>query len=158
MAERTFSDAIDIARPPADVYALVSDVTRMGGWSPICKECWWADDATGPAVGAVFVGRNETPERTWETRSRVAVADPGREFAFTVGDGWVRWGYRMEPIGDDGAHTRLTESWHFTPAGIAGFAERYGDDAAAQIENRTQAAHTGIPQTLSAIKLTAESG
>ncbi len=161
MDERTYAESIEIAAGPDAVYGLVSDVTRMGGWSPICKACWWADDATGPAVGAVFVGHNETPERTWETRSRVVAADPGREFAFTVGDGWVRWGYSMEPAGDltgDAARTRLTESWHFTAAGIAGFHERYGADAAAQIENRTQAAHTGIPVTLAAIKRTAEGG
>ena len=34
--------------------------------------------AAGPVVGAWFTGRNETAERTLETRSQVVVADPGR--------------------------------------------------------------------------------
>ena len=36
-------------------------------------------------------------------------------------------------------------------------AERYGDDASAQIADRTEAAHRGIPATLAAIKRIAES-
>jgi hypothetical protein len=44
----------------------------------------------------------------------------------------------------------------FLPAGITGFGGRYGDDADAQIANRTDAARRGIPVTLAAIKKTAE--
>jgi hypothetical protein len=42
------------------------------------------------------------------------------------------------------------------PAGVAGFHERYGADAEAQIEQRHDAARTGIPATLAAIKKAAE--
>ncbi|TFV58081.1 SRPBCC family protein [Mycobacterium sp. PS03-16] len=152
MSELEFSDSVIVAREPAEVYALVSDVTRMGEWSPQCRACWW-DEGAGPRVGAWFTGRNETPERTWETRSQVVAAEPGREFAWEVNNGWVRWGFTMEPV--DGG-TRLTESWRFPPRGIAGFHERFGDDAEAQIATRTEAAHRGIPVTLAAIKKTAE--
>lgn len=82
-------------------------------------------------------------------------ADRGREFAFAVGGSWVRWGYAFTP-GDGG--TKLTESWEFLPGGIARFRDRYGDDAPAQIADRTEAAHKGIPVTLAAIKKIAESG
>jgi hypothetical protein len=44
------------------------------------------------------------------------------------------------------------ESWEFLPDGIAGFHERYGDDADRQIAIREQAAKDGIPATLAAIK------
>ena len=71
------SDSIAVAVTPDDLYALVSDVTRMGGRSPICRACWW-DEGDGPRVGAWFTGRNELPERTWETRKQVIAADPGR--------------------------------------------------------------------------------
>ena len=106
------SDSISVAVTPDELYALVSDVTRMGDWSPICRACWW-DEGDGPRVGAWFTGRNELPERTWETRCQVVAADPGREFAWEVNNGWVRWGYTFEP--EDGG-TRLTESWEFLPA------------------------------------------
>jgi hypothetical protein len=142
-----------VARPPQALYALVSDVTRMGDWSPICRACWW-DEGDGPRAGAWFTGRNQTPARTWETRSQVVVAEPGREFTFEVNGGWVQWRYTFVPA--EGGST-LTESWAFSPMGLAGFKERYGADADAQIADRTEAARTGIPATLAAIKAAAES-
>ncbi|HEX9030283.1 MAG TPA: hypothetical protein VF834_00475 [Streptosporangiaceae bacterium] len=42
------------------------------------------------------------------------------------------------------------------PDGITGFRERYGNDADAEIAKREQAALTGIPATLAAIKAAAE--
>ncbi|MBV9315504.1 MAG: SRPBCC family protein [Pseudonocardia sp.] len=152
MENPSYSESIFIACPPDVLYRLVSDVTRMGGWSPICKACWWENDARG--VGAWFIGRNELPERTWETRSQVVVAEPGREFAFMVGGDLVRWGYSFNSA--EGG-TLLTESWQFLPAGRALFSERYGADAPAQIADRIQTARTGIPTTLATIKKTAES-
>ena len=153
MSDLEFSDSVVIHRSPQEVYDLVSDVTRTGEWSPICRACSW-EDGGGPAVHAWFVGRNETPDRTWETRSQVVAADPGREFAWKVGGKYTRWGYVLEPV-DSG--TRLTESWHFLPVGLDRFAELYGDEAQAQIDNRIEAAHDGIPRTLAAIKRIAES-
>jgi Polyketide cyclase / dehydrase and lipid transport len=146
------SDSIVVSAPPDELYAMVSDVTRTGEWSPICKACWW-DEGDGPRVGAKFTGRNVTPERTWETRSKVVAAEPGREFAWEVNGGWVRWGFTMEPT--DGG-TRLTEHWSFMPAGQAGFQEIFGDTAEAEITARTDAAHDNIPVTLATIKKLAE--
>ncbi|MDQ2789008.1 MAG: hypothetical protein M3Y73_04595 [Actinomycetota bacterium] len=99
-----------------------------------------------------FTGRNVTPEWTWETRSQV-VGDPGREFAFQLRGSWTRWGYTFEPV--DGG-TRLTESWHFPPDAVAGFRERYGEEADARLEIHKQQMREGIPATLAAIKAAAE--
>jgi hypothetical protein len=60
--------------------------------------------------------------------------------------------------GTVGEGTRVTEFWEFLPAGIAGFEVRYGADAQAQIANRAEAARSGIPATLAALKQAAESG
>ena len=152
MTDLKMSESIFVDAAPEKLYALVSDVTRMGEWSPICKACWW-DEGEGPQVGAWFTGRNETPDRTWETRSQVVSAEPGRKFAWQVNHGWVHWEYTFEP---EGAGTLLTETWEFLPAGIAGFHERYGADADAQIQQRSDAARSGIPATLAAIKKAAE--
>ena len=149
-----YAESVVVATSPQQLYDLVSDVTRTGEWSPTCAACWW-DEGAGPQVGSWFTGRNETPDRTWETRSQVVAAEPGREFAWLVGGRLVRWSYRMEPV--EGG-TRLTESWEFLPAGLELFAERYGDDAEAQVADRTAAAHRGIPATLARIKEIAEAG
>jgi hypothetical protein len=146
------SESIVVACSPEDLYDLVSDITRMGAWSPVCKDCWW-DEGAGAEVGAWFTGRNELPERTWETRSEVVAADRGHEFAFIVNGSWTRWGYVFTPV--DGG-TQLTESWKFLPGGIAMFDERFGDGAEAQITDRFELARKGIPATLAAIKEEAE--
>lgn len=146
------SESVVVAGSAESLYDMISDVTRMGEWSPICTGCWW-DEGDGPRPGSWFTGRNETNERVWETRSQVVAAERGREFAWSVGDSLVRWGYTFTPV--DGG-TRLTESWEFLPAGIARFEERYGEDSRAQIDERTAAARRGIPLTLAAIKKAAE--
>jgi hypothetical protein len=154
MESLTYSDSVVVRSSPEALYDLVSDVTRTGEWSPVCTACWW-DEGHSAQVGSWFTGRNEVPGRTWESRSRVVVADRGREFAFLVGGKLVRWGYVFDPV--DGG-TRVTESWEFLPAGLELFAERFGADAQRQIDDRTRAAHEGIPATLAAIARIAESG
>ncbi|WP_233491365.1 SRPBCC family protein [Blastococcus sp. TBT05-19] len=96
MRELRFSGSVSVDASPEAVYDLVADVTRTGEWSPICEVCWWDEGGSG-RVGDWFTGRNVTAGRTWETRSRVVVADRGREFAWEVGQGYVRWGFVLAP-------------------------------------------------------------
>jgi hypothetical protein len=114
--------SVRISAAPETVYGIVSDVTRMGEWSPETTSADWVDGATGPAVGARFRGRNRNGVARWSTTPRVVAAEPGREFAFVtrwLGKDMTRWTYRMEPDGDG---TRVTESfemvvdvpWYFT--------------------------------------------
>ena len=48
----------EINASPETVFAMVSDLTRMGEWSPENQGGQWVKGATGPAVGAQFKGRN----------------------------------------------------------------------------------------------------
>ena len=143
-----------IERSPEELYDMVADVTRMGEWSPICKACWW-DEGDGPHVGAKFTGRNERPERTWETRSEVLTADRGRQFTWVVIEPptGARWGYSFVAV--DGG-TEVTETWELPPEGQAFFERMFGDDAAKEIGVRSDGAKTGIEATLAAIKGAAE--
>ena len=143
-----------IAAPPLAVYELVADLSRMGEWSPMCTACWW-DEGDGPHVGARFTGRNERPERTWETRSEVVEADRGREFAWVVAEPptRARWGYSFVAV--DGG-TEVTETWELPPEGSAFFEKMFGDDAEKEIGIRTDWAKNGIGATLAAIKDIAE--
>ena len=154
MSDLTHRESILIEASPEAVYDLVSDVTRTGEWSPVCKRCWWDEGAKG-VVGDVFTGRNVLPERTWETRCTVIAADRGREFGWIVGDNLVRWVYSMQAEGNG---TRLTEAWEFLPDGITFISGRYPDTAKAEIAARIERAHHGITETLGAMKRLAESG
>lgn len=148
MRDLTYSESIHIEATPAAVFAAVSDIARMGEWSPVCKECRW-DEGDGPRVGAFFTGRNVTPERTWETRCEVVTAETNRSFGWSVEGGAVFWTYDFAEV--DGG-TNLTETWHFPVAGQELFQKLHGDEAAAEIESRRKAAHEGIPATLAAVK------
>jgi hypothetical protein len=47
---------IRIEAAPLTVYELISDITRMGDWSPECYRCDWLDGATTAVEGARFRG------------------------------------------------------------------------------------------------------
>ncbi len=149
---RRHQESVRVEASPVKLYDLVSDITRTGEWCPVCRACWWDDEAQAGQVGAWFTGHNELPHRTWQTRSQVVAAECGREFAWVVGGRFVRWGFTFTPV-----RTALTESWNFLPGGIAMFEEKFGDDASVQIADRTQQALDGIPKTLREIKRIAES-
>lgn len=68
--ERAISETVVVRASAQLLYDLVSDVTRMGEFSPTCTSCWW-DEGNGPTIEDWFTGRNQTPDRTWETRSQV---------------------------------------------------------------------------------------
>jgi len=108
------SVTLHMVAPPEKVWDLVSDVTRIGRYSPETFEATWIDGATGPAVGARFRGhvkRNEKGPTYWTTCT-VLVSEPGREFTFGVGNKPDKplstWGYTMVPAGDG---TDVTESF-----------------------------------------------
>ena len=104
--------SIVIGAPPEALWALVTDVTRTGEWSPENTGAVWLDGATGPAVGARFKGSNRRGRTKWATTCQVTVADPGREFVFVTGRAQkpeTRWRFILQPEGD-GA-TRVTESF-----------------------------------------------
>ena len=149
-AIHTHTASIDIEASPQAVYDLVSDITRMGEWSPEAVGGTWNEGATG-TVGDWFVGDNRQGEREWSRNCEVAAADPGKDFTFVV-DGVEKnctwWSYEMAEIGSG---TRLTENWWMvnkTPALAAADPEVYD----ARIVNT----EFGMQQTLAAIKAAAE--
>ncbi len=95
-----------IAAAPSQVYDLVSDVSRIGTWSPSASDASY-DDGAGPQAGAWFSGRNRRGGREWTSRSQVVRAEPGQEFAFVV-DGLVRWCWTLRPLGTG---TVAEQSW-----------------------------------------------
>ncbi|WP_104180210.1 SRPBCC family protein [Arthrobacter sp. B0490] len=112
------SDSTVVARPPEALYAMVSDVTRMGEWSPENRGAVLAGGDGRVTVGTVFDGANTRGRVSWTTRCTVTVAEPGREFAFRVhaiGGAKRRvpariatWRYTFEEL--DGG-TLVTETW-----------------------------------------------
>lgn len=118
----TGTASITINRPPAEVWAAVADITRMGDWSPECIAGRWVGGATGPAVGAKFEGDNiaKLAGRTvkkWTTTSEVTACEPGATFAF-VAEGYTTWTYTFEAAGEG---TKVTEAFTYEAKGFQGF-------------------------------------
>jgi len=154
------SDSVTVGRDPGSVYAIISDVSRIGELSPVCKSGAWEDDAQAGKEGAWFTGHNVLGSYTWDTHCKVVAATPGREFTFVNygpgrESGLVRWGYAFEP---DGAGTRVTETWQLLPAYVDFVTS--GDpkaDVKARLDGMAQMARDGIKETLANLKLVAES-
>jgi uncharacterized protein YndB with AHSA1/START domain len=101
----------DVAAPAELVWAMVTDVRRMGEWSPETTAGQWLKGATGPVPGAKFKGTNKNGEKSWSTDATVVDAEPGTRFAFNVDVGPVKvasWSYDFEPTADG---CRVTETW-----------------------------------------------
>lgn len=154
LADFDYDQTIVIAASPAVLHEMISDVTRMGEWSPTNTGGVWDDDAH-----VWFVGRNEMPGRVWKTRCRVEVNKPGAEFAFVVCGQeaeaeYIRWSYEFTPT-DDGAE--VTESWQLLPDYLTLIADRYpDDDHVAILKERREWAADAIDATLTSLKLVAE--
>ena len=106
---------LDIEADADVLYGMVSDLPRIGEWSPECDSVTWEGDATTPVQDTTFVGRNAVgPGRRirYSRHGRVLTADPGREFAFITDEGGREstvWRYRFERLGD--GRTRVTEAY-----------------------------------------------
>jgi uncharacterized protein YndB with AHSA1/START domain len=138
------SATIHIEAPPEAVYDLITDVTRMGEWSPETYECEWVDGATGPAVGARFKGRNRMGPAKWSTTPKVTAAERGKVFEFNTGP--TTWRY---DFAGDGTGTTVTERYEITNGATRFFTKALG---------RTGKLQSGMEQTLQKLKAVAEKG
>ena len=111
---RTDSAEVVIAAPADRIYGLISDLPRMGEWSPECTAVEWTGDSTSPEIGATFVGHNVGGPRgllKWTRTGTVRAASPGREFAFATSEGGhegVVWRYELDAVPGG---TRVRESY-----------------------------------------------
>ena len=97
------SETIVIDAPIEEVWGLVSDVTRIGEFSPETFEAEWTDGSSGPAAGATFRGHVKRNGRgpTYWAACWVTECRENEEFAWAVGTKGRpvnNWGYRLRPV------------------------------------------------------------
>jgi uncharacterized protein YndB with AHSA1/START domain len=149
IAEPATERTIDIDAPPAEVWRVVSDVTRTPEWSPVCHRCEWLGGATGPAVGVRFRGHNRLNGARWSRECEITAADPGAVFAFSTlfrGEESTRWRYRLGPAGSG---TKVSEAYEVVRIPRWVRAMRLLPGAMAKTERDTQ---TNIETSLSRLK------
>ncbi|MFC0439900.1 SRPBCC family protein [Kutzneria buriramensis] len=84
---------IPVSATAAEVYAVVSDLTRSAEWSPECMGGTWTSGEPA-AVGSVFRGENHRRDDvvgwaplvrgTWFTEAEIVAAEPGRTFRWAM--------------------------------------------------------------------------
>lgn len=146
------SVTVQMAADPKIVWDLVSDVTRIGEFSPETFEARWTRGSTGPEVGAYFKGhvkRNGVGPTYWSL-CRVTECVPERDFGFVVelnGSPVNHWRYQLTPH-ENG--TEVTESYELAPVG---YLKVYWA-VLGRLRGRTN--ERGMRQTLERIKAIAE--
>lgn len=143
-----------IQAPLGVVFSAVTDVTRMGEWSPECIAGRWIDGAEGAGVGARFEGDNvatvgPVTVKRWTTTSEVVGFEPNALFEF-VTERHTTWRYEFADATTDGGGTIVTESFRHPP--YVGWQKWvYG-----RLANRRKAMTTGMQATLDRIKASLE--
>lgn len=143
--------SVEIDAPPSAVWAVVSDLRRMGEWSPQCTRMI----IRGGEVrqGARTLNVNRQGWKVWPTRSYVKVFEPERELALKIAENGTVWTYRLEPL--DGGRTRLTES-RTTPNGVSTISRVLTTYVLGGTEKFEDELQQGIELTLQRIKAEVE--
>jgi len=101
----------EIAASPEAVFAAITDITRMGEWSPENYACEWNEGHSEAKLGAMYTGHNRNGENQWTTESKITEFVPNERFVFDCLSRdfvFATWGYNIEPTADG---CRVTELW-----------------------------------------------
>ncbi|MGO4256693.1 SRPBCC family protein [Marmoricola sp. RAF53] len=150
-AARELRAETTIAAPPAEVWAALSDFSRMPEWSPELVRMLPLKRG-GLKVGQQYLGINRRKAVVWPTRSVVAVLEPGEALAWDTRSSGARWIYELAADGDGTrvVHRRpvpgdlTVMSKLFAPLFLGG-----NDDHADELE-------AGMAQTLARLKASLE--
>ena len=128
----------DVAAPPSAVFALLTDITRIGELSPETHRAEWEEGFDRAEVGAVFTGHNRNADKEWSTQATIVELVPDERFFFDCSfHGFVfsKWGYSIEPIPSGCRVTEYTqdlrpESALAMSAEMSGVADRHAHNRA----------------------------
>ncbi|CAN5119567.1 SRPBCC family protein [soil metagenome] len=104
-ADRELVATATVDAPPEQVWALLTDFSRMPSWSPELVRMIPLLRG-GLRVGQQYVGINRRKAMIWPTRSVVAVLEPGRSLAWDTRSSGARWIWEIAPA--EGGGTTVT--------------------------------------------------
>ncbi|HEX2895847.1 MAG TPA: SRPBCC family protein [Marmoricola sp.] len=141
---------IEIAAPPATVWALVSDLRNMSQWSPQTMKSFLRGEN---GLGARFFNINRLGLLVWPTQSKVVRYQEGREIAWRVKENYTVWSLRLEPTSDGG--TRVVQTRE-APEGISDVSVNLTKVAFGGVPKFNQTLQADMIKTLTRIKAAAE--
>ena len=90
----------DIAASPEAVFAAITDITRMGEWSPETRRAEWNEGFDRAEVGAQYTGHNQNGDKEWSIMATIVELMPCERFFFDCSSRdfvFAKWGYAIEP-------------------------------------------------------------
>ncbi|SNS64172.1 SRPBCC family protein [Rhodococcoides kyotonense] len=92
---KTLEASIDVDASPEKVWTIVSDLKRMGEWSPQCKLM----KVFGGEVrkGTTTLNVNRKGALVWPTTAKVVDFEPNKSIAFRVNENRTIWSYTLTP-------------------------------------------------------------
>jgi uncharacterized protein YndB with AHSA1/START domain len=152
---------VGVEAPPSVVWRLVSNIELMPEMSGELRRAEWQEGATGPRVGARFVGYSAHPAfGEWHTPSQVVECEEPRVFAWAVGDPndpAAVWRFTLEPRS---AGTLLRQWVQLGPgrSGLSVAIDRMPEKEQKIVFVRLREFEANMTATLEAIKQRAEGG
>ncbi|ORM26930.1 SRPBCC family protein [Williamsia sp. 1135] len=105
MAAPLLEASTEIKASPEKVWELVSDLKRMGEWSPQCRKV--VVRGGGPVtLGTKTINVNKRGLLVWPTTAKVVRFEPNKEIAYRITENGSIWSFTITPT-DDGV--KLTE-------------------------------------------------
>lgn len=150
MTREHISASIDIDASPAEVWAVVSDLRRMGEWSPQCKKMFIF--GRGVKLGTRTLNINSAGKMHWPTTAKVVKFEANKTIGFRITENRTIWTYELEQTASG---TKLTESRR-TPDGISGASTFAVDKAMGGTSQFEESLERGIKKTLARIKTEVE--
>ncbi len=143
--------SLEIAAPPARVWALLSDLTNMPRWSPQVRKTFVRGGTT--RQGATMININRKGLLFWPTQAKVVEFEPERRLAFRVKENWTIWSFTLEPTADGG--TRVVERRE-APQGISDLSVTLTKRVLGGLDEFRDELERGMNQTLERVKAEVE--
>ena len=104
--------SVDVTATPAQVWAVLSDPTRVGEWSNEAVGARWLEGADEAVRGAWFEGRSHAGVFGWRRRCLITAAEPNRRLTWQtrggIGHDCTQWSFTLEP---STRGTRITQTF-----------------------------------------------
>jgi hypothetical protein len=159
-----------VASEPARVWEVICDVEELAKGSPELMRTEWLDGATGPALGARYLGHNEHPVAgKGRTLAHITECEPERRLTWAVLDvdgrfgdpaealerRMATWSFDLTPV-EGGTLLRQSTVIGPGPSGLTAVIARMPDKEEAVIAYRLRELGEGMDATLAAVRKAAE--
>lgn len=147
---KTLEASIDVDASPEEVWKVVSDLQRMGEWSPQCKKM---KVFGGPVrKGTTTLNVNRKGFLVWPTTAKVVEFEPNKTIAFRIVENKTVWSYSLTP---SGSGTTVVEKRQ-APTGTSAVSTFLVKKVFGGIEEFDVELVEGMNKTLQRIKLESE--